>query len=76
MYYLHLIPLFCSGPWVLLPMPCGGSGPIYILYEGCMSGICACGGGLVVEVAGLVVELCPARGYGSSRGAFRRPRAP
>ena len=23
-----------------------------------MSRICACGGGLVVEVAGLVVELC------------------
>ena len=41
-----------------------------------MSGMCACGGGLVVEVAGLVVELCPARGYGSSRGPFRGPRPP
>ena len=41
-----------------------------------MSGMCACGGGLVVEVAGLVVELCPAMGYGSSRGPFRGPRAP
>ena len=40
-----------------------------------MSGICACGGGLVVEVAGLVVELCPARGYGSSREPFKGPRA-
>ena len=37
-----------------------------------MSGMCACGGGLVVEVAG----LCPARGYGSSRGPFRGPRPP
>ena len=37
-----------------------------------MSGICACGGGLVVEVAGLVA----AWGYGSSRGPFRGPRAP
>ena len=41
-----------------------------------MSGICACRGGLVVEVAGLVVELCPARGYGLSRGPLRGPRAP
>ena len=29
-----------------------------------MSGICACGGGLVVEMAGLVAV----RGYGMSRG--------
>ena len=42
-----------------------------------MSGICACGGGLVVEVAGLVVKLCTRfGGYGLSRGPFRRPRAP
>ena len=40
-----------------------------------MSGICACGGGLVMEVAGLVVDLCPAREYGSSRGLFRGSQA-